>query len=149
MNVAKTNQKGFSIIEVVLVLAIAGLIFLMVFVALPALQRSQRDTGRRNDVGVVASAVSTYASNNKGALPAASAAGSTALRGYVDSLNQYDVTQIVVNGAVTTAPGDNIVVHPRAKCGTNGNATTTGAKARQAAIRVQLEGSNVVYCQDV
>ncbi|MBP6925380.1 prepilin-type N-terminal cleavage/methylation domain-containing protein [Candidatus Saccharibacteria bacterium] len=34
-----TNQtkKGFTIIEVVLVLAIAGLIFLMVFIALPAL----------------------------------------------------------------------------------------------------------------
>ncbi|MCL2869540.1 prepilin-type N-terminal cleavage/methylation domain-containing protein, partial [Candidatus Saccharibacteria bacterium] len=36
----KTRQ-GFTIIEVVLVLAIAGLIFLMVFIALPALQRSQ------------------------------------------------------------------------------------------------------------
>ena len=37
------NKKGFTIIEVVLVLAIAGLIFLMVFIALPALQRSQRN----------------------------------------------------------------------------------------------------------
>ena len=44
------NKTGFTIIEVVLVLAIAGLIFIMVFVALPALQRSQRDTGRREDV---------------------------------------------------------------------------------------------------
>ena len=34
------SKKGFTIIEVVLVLAIAGLIFLMVFVALPALQRA-------------------------------------------------------------------------------------------------------------
>ncbi|MBP6924997.1 type II secretion system protein [Candidatus Saccharibacteria bacterium] len=31
------TKKGFTIIEVVLVLAIAGLIFLMVFIALPAL----------------------------------------------------------------------------------------------------------------
>jgi prepilin-type N-terminal cleavage/methylation domain-containing protein len=38
------NKKGFTIIEVVLVLAIAALIFLMVFSALPALQRNQRDT---------------------------------------------------------------------------------------------------------
>ena len=42
--------EGFTIIEVVLVLAIAGLIFLMVFLALPALQRSQRDTQRKNDM---------------------------------------------------------------------------------------------------
>lgn len=47
----KPNKtQGFTIIEVVLVLAIAGLIFLMVFIALPALQRSQRDTQRRDDV---------------------------------------------------------------------------------------------------
>ena len=42
-----SQAEGFTIIEVVLVLAIAGLIFLMVFVALPALQRSQRDTQRK------------------------------------------------------------------------------------------------------
>lgn len=47
------TKKGFTIIEVVLVLAIAGLIFLMVFLALPALQRSQRDTQRKQDVAMV------------------------------------------------------------------------------------------------
>ena len=45
----KDNKKGFTIIEVVLVLAIAGLIFAMVFIALPALQRSQHDQSRKND----------------------------------------------------------------------------------------------------
>ena len=46
------TKKGFTIIEVVLVLAIAGLIFLMVFLALPNLQRSQKDTQRRDDLWV-------------------------------------------------------------------------------------------------
>jgi len=45
------KESGFTIIEVVLVLAIAGLIFLVVFLALPALQRSQRDSQRRTDLG--------------------------------------------------------------------------------------------------
>ncbi len=49
----KRNKKGFTIIEVVLVLAIAGLIFLMVFIALPALQRSQRNTQRRRDLATI------------------------------------------------------------------------------------------------
>ena len=62
------KRYGFTIIEVVLVLAIAGLIFLMVFVALPALQRSQRDTQRRNDMSRVASAITQYQTNN-GTLP--------------------------------------------------------------------------------
>lgn len=51
---------GFTIIEVVLVLAIAGLIFLMVFVALPTMQRSQRDTQRKNDVGRVVTALTNW-----------------------------------------------------------------------------------------
>lgn len=64
---ANTNsKKGFTIIEVVLVLAIAGLIFLMVFVALPALQRSQRDTARRNDLARVDTSAVQYQTNNQG-----------------------------------------------------------------------------------
>ena len=60
-----TNTKeGFTIIEVVLVLAIAGLIFLMVFVALPALQRSQRDTSRRNDMSRVDTSLVQYQTNH-------------------------------------------------------------------------------------
>lgn len=65
----KNNKKGFTIIEVVLVLAIAGLIFLMVFLALPALQRSQRDTQRKNDASRLRAAITDYSSNNRGALP--------------------------------------------------------------------------------
>ena len=67
---AKQNintKQGFTIIEVVLVLAIAGLIFLMVFVALPALQRSQRDTARRNDMSRVDTSLVQYQTNNSSA----------------------------------------------------------------------------------
>ena len=65
----KNDKKGFTIIEVVLVLAIAGLIFLMVFIALPALQRSQRDSQRKTDVGRVLSKIQEYQGNNKNRLP--------------------------------------------------------------------------------
>ena len=147
MNVAKTNQKGFSIIEVVLVLAIAGLIFLMVFIALPALQRSQRDQARRSDVGVVGSAVSSYASNNRGTLPT-----TPQLRQYVDNLSQYDKNTELSVVASTTAPTANtIVVHTGVKCAAGGTVTQTGASRRQAVVRVVLEagGTNAIFCQDV
>lgn len=62
-------RSGFTIIEVVLVLAIAGLIFLMVFIALPALQRSQRDTQRRDDLARLATAITQYQTNNNNRLP--------------------------------------------------------------------------------
>ena len=62
------SKKGFTIIEVVLVLAIAGLIFLMVFIALPALQRSQRNTQRRDDYSMLVTAVNSYMASNNGKL---------------------------------------------------------------------------------
>lgn len=65
----QNKAKGFTIIEVVLVLAIAGLIFLMVFLALPALQRNQRDQQRSADLGRLISAVQSYKSNNQGKRP--------------------------------------------------------------------------------
>jgi len=63
------KKSAFTIIEVVLVLAIAGLIFLMVFIALPALQRNQRNTQRRQDLSRISLALIEYASNNSGRLP--------------------------------------------------------------------------------
>lgn len=66
------TKKGFTIIEVALVLAIAGAIFLMIFIALPALRTSQRDTGRRESVISAADNVKKYQSDNRGALPGAS-----------------------------------------------------------------------------
>lgn len=71
-NMTKKNAGalgGFTIMEVVLVLAIAGLIFLMVFIALPTLQRSQRDTQRRNDMARVSTKITDYQTNNGGKLP--------------------------------------------------------------------------------
>ena len=68
----KTNtnsKKGFTIIEVVLVLAIAGLIFLMVFIAFPALQRSQRDTQRTDDMARVQSQLMSWQNNHSNKLP--------------------------------------------------------------------------------
>ncbi len=63
------SKKGFTIIEVVLVLAIAGLIFLMVFIALPNMQMSQRNTRRRNDYSALSTMITTFVSNNNGNMP--------------------------------------------------------------------------------
>lgn len=69
MIVDEGAKGGFTIIEVVLVLAIAGLIFLMVFLALPALRRSQKDSQRQRDVGNLTAQVQKYQQNNNGRLP--------------------------------------------------------------------------------
>lgn len=63
------EKKGFTIIEVSLVLAIAGLIFMMIFIALPALRRTQRDSARRDDIMVFLRRIKDFQTNNRGALP--------------------------------------------------------------------------------
>ena len=52
-----------------IVLAIAGLILAIVFIAVPALQRNSRDTQRRADVSALRSAVATYVGNTNGKIP--------------------------------------------------------------------------------
>jgi prepilin-type N-terminal cleavage/methylation domain-containing protein len=68
----RKNKQGFTIIEVVLVLAIGGLIFLMVFIALPSLNASQRDTQRRQDSAIIAAAVRDFMKHNHNNVPPAS-----------------------------------------------------------------------------
>lgn len=65
LKIKHKQTTGFTIIEVVLVLAIAGLIFLMVFIALPALQRNQRDAQRKNHMSSLLDAYQRCLSNNK------------------------------------------------------------------------------------
>jgi prepilin-type N-terminal cleavage/methylation domain-containing protein len=69
MKLKQSNGEGFTIIEVMIVLAIAALILLIVLLAVPALQRSSRNTQRKNDVSAIAAAVSNVLTDNNGATP--------------------------------------------------------------------------------
>lgn len=152
MNV-RNKEKGFTIIEVVLVLAIAGLIFLMVFIALPALQRGQRDNQRRQDVSRFMSQVNSYTTNNKGAVPALNTTSlrNNFLNNYMKqntgefkdprSGNNYTLDQSDPTTDETTTKLQYVTGQ---KC--NGEALAS-AGARSVAVRIQLEGSGI-YCQD-
>lgn len=149
---AKQNNKGFTIIEVVLVLAIAGLIFLMVFVALPSLQRGQRDTQRRDDVSRVVSQLQSYSTNNRGALPDATQFNSsTFLDGYLKAdageFNDPKTGEkyVIITAATGTPTEGQMQYVPNRACDGE-NIGTSNAGKRQAAIRVKLEGSGF-FCQ--
>lgn len=149
MNVQKNKGKGFTIIEVVLVLAIAGLIFLMVFIALPALQRSQRDTQRRDDVSRFVSQLTSYATNNRGDLPDEGAEITAFLGNYMKSGGgefkdpQTGDDYTVSNADPTTAR----IQYDKGRACNGENVGTQDAGNRQAAVRIQLEGSGF-FCQN-
>lgn len=48
------SEKGFTIIEVLIVLAIAGLVMVIVFLAVPSLQRNSRNNSRKTDARFIA-----------------------------------------------------------------------------------------------
>jgi prepilin-type N-terminal cleavage/methylation domain-containing protein len=64
------RQKGFTLIELVIVLAIAALVLAAILLAVGGAQRSQRDTTTKNSASRVMAAFQNYASNNGSNIPA-------------------------------------------------------------------------------
>jgi len=164
----KTNKlnrsKGFTIIETLIVLAIAATIFLVVFLAVTALNRSSRNTQRKDDAAAMIAGFSEYASNNSGQLPnnASWSAPNLTLCNVSNCTKGTDAEAIVKIGyysAVSTgtysptagtiniltsvptgAVTDTLNIITGAIC--NGNtATTTGAGARSVAAQYAIEAS--------
>jgi len=151
----RRREKGFTIIEVVLVLAIAGLIFLMVFIALPALQRSQRDSQRKNDLSRLQTALTSYQSNNRGALPSGD------IQSEPTSWPSFVSRYITVSGDTFVDPTgadyilsttnqllDNfgsefpyIIATVGSTC--DGETLTSGQGSRKVAFQMKLEGSGI------
>ena len=124
---SKKNQKGFTIIEVVLVLAIAGLIFLMVFIALPNMQAAQRNTQRRNDYNSLSTQITNYATNHNGGYPATVMSTWFNSQGTDPDGEPYSTTSVVDKPATANTPGRNsnqAYVYKKAVCDTAGNPAT-------------------------
>lgn len=146
------REEGFTIIEVVLVLAIAGLIFLVVFLALPQLQRSRRDTQRRSDVGRILAALETYASNNNGNYPGTArtdtagqfgetSADSAAFLGIyfgADNFSDPSNGEYTAVAALGTTAGEMVYLNNADCLGNSGS--------RFVSVRMQLEQDS--FCQD-
>jgi prepilin-type N-terminal cleavage/methylation domain-containing protein len=168
----KSDSKGFTIIEVMIVLAIAGLIILIVLLAVPALQRNGRNTAIKNDASAVAGAVSEFKANNDGKPPlnvsgtapdlTLTITGGTGVA--PASFKVQTGTTVTAQGvgaapAVYTAGQENIVyVVPKARCkdgGTiysaTGDLDVSAGAARSTAIIYPVEqrtGAPIGRCID-
>ncbi|QQS20355.1 type II secretion system protein [Candidatus Saccharibacteria bacterium] len=100
------KESGFTIVEVLIVLAIAGLIILVVLLAVPALQRNARNTAIKNDASAVAGGISEYESNNDGIVPNSitAAAGVVTISGTGTNTSAKVQGGTVVNSAGNTTP---------------------------------------------
>ncbi len=149
------TKKGFTIIEVLIVLAIAGLILLIVFLAVPALQRNSRNTQAKNEAATLLGALSEFTSNNNGKLPAASAS-STSTSDAAKVFNNAKLTNITLltveaQDGTTVPTTTGAVLRLSAKCTTaTGSTVTPQGAARQVALLYQIENSagTLVACQE-
>src|SRR3989344_5779049 len=102
-NVLNKTYRGFTIIEVMIVLAIAGLIMVIVFLAIPQLQRNQRDNARQNAANRLKAEIDTYASNNQGIYPFYGVAPNTTPH-FLDYFeNKYITNQVQLKNPKTGA----------------------------------------------
>ncbi|HVX58892.1 MAG TPA: prepilin-type N-terminal cleavage/methylation domain-containing protein [Candidatus Saccharimonadales bacterium] len=141
---SKKGSSGFTIIEVTIVLAIAGLIMAIVFVAVPALERNSRNTQRRADASHLAGLISEYAANHAGQLPTGYGTGAgnvdisgehwsivstpTTINTSTASQNYGSTSTLVINEGQTCDPGTDTI-------------STTNASTRSFAVGFQVEGS--------
>jgi type IV pilus assembly protein PilA len=152
--IKKSRSQGFTIIEVMIVLAIAALILLIVLLAVPALQRNSRNTSLKNDASAIAAGVGEYASNNEGATPTpagSSQSGSNVTIGGAGTAANVKVqsdTTILFAGT-PAANASTIAVRYGQKC-TAANGFAVTASTRSTAILYNIETSSGVAprCQD-
>lgn len=165
MKLLKKSDRGFTIIEVLIVLVIASSILLIVFLAVPQLQRNSRNTQRRSGIASIAGAINEYAANNSAALPTqiSGTANPYKLCGsvctgqtFVDfNMGYYPVTGVSI---VTTIPttgvtNDTVIIVNGGKCGTGADSgKAVEGSARSAAILYGIENAGTAYtpaCTDV
>jgi len=148
----RKSSAGFTIIEVLIVLAIAGLIMLIVFLAVPALQRNAHNTSAKNDVAGLLGGMNEYVNNNGGSTPAnqtnlgsgnQATIGTGSANTVKVNLGYYDAGSVSI---VSTVPGTvpalgNVSIIKGAVCNATSTApSTTGATSRNYVAYFQLEG---------
>ena len=151
----KKKESGFTIIEVMIVLAIAGLILVVVLIAVPQLQRNQRNSARQAILGRISTEIGNYIANNNGRVPTTQADLDSVRNRYLSNVNIEDPSSGVNMPLTIPAPVPSAGTVPTAVQGTasyasdrscNGEQLAAGT-ARSYALWTQLEGG-AIYCLD-
>ena len=164
------RKNGFTIIEVLIVLAIAGLIMLIVFLAVPALQRNSRNTSYKHEARRILASVTEFGTVNSNALPSTSldsctgtgtsSPGCNTTSSPNDAMKIYqlaaprNITALTIEAATGTTASSitSAVLRIGAICGTQGAGgaySTTAGPARAIALIFSVEdsgGNPVAQC---
>lgn len=134
MKTKLNNEKGFTIIEVLIVLAIAGLIMIIVFLAVPALQRNSRNTQRTNDASRIVAAINECTNNKNGNLTVCDTQAEID-PSYISFAQSQQITSLGAAGLNAAAFTTNT------QCNAAGDGTQAGGGTRAFTLVYQVETS--------
>jgi prepilin-type N-terminal cleavage/methylation domain-containing protein len=134
------KNKGFTLIELVIVLAIAALILAAILLAVGGAQKGQRDSQRKGDAGRILAAAEAQAGNSAGVFPADGVGPSATYFSGTDP----NGSAYTFSTAAASATGN---VQYRASADCTGNTPTVNASlgARVVAVGIYQEQGGV-YC---
>ena len=145
--VKRFSQRGFTLVELIIVIAIGGMIVTLAFLGIRQAQRDKLDDARKSDANHYLLAAKQWASENNGFLPASQADADGVTTTYITAggatFNDPDGTAWNVTYAIGT-PGSSqdMFVHNAAVC--NGGSIVAGG-TRQFAVAVELN-NGINYC---
>jgi type IV pilus assembly protein PilA len=161
-DVKQLRQKGFTIIEVLIVLMIAGLIMVIVFLAVPALRRNARNTQYNTEARSILTAYSEISSNKGGSVLTTGNSGvdgdakkvkEAANSKVIETvyISPYSTTSIGADSAsgssATNVDLTNAVLMTGAKCSAQDSGTATKGTSRQVAVFFAIETSSDIEVQ--
>jgi len=142
------KDKGFTLIEIVLVLAIAGLLLVIVFLAVSGAQKSRRDSQRKSDAARILAQLEQSASNLSGAYPSTQALLDTFTSGYITTGNYKDPssgTQYTLTYGIAAPAAGVMQVASNASC--SGGLLVVGGGSRVAGVQTYVENGSS-FCVD-
>ena len=145
MKSLRNNEKGFTLIEIVIVLAIAAGIILVVLLAVGNAQRGNRDTKRVAAVAASASFIEQCAANNNGKVATCQPTLALVPAGAEPSTGAVPVTGAA--GALAALSAAGIQITMGEKCGAAG-AAVAGGNTQYAIQYYQEGGGGKAICKD-
>ncbi|MEI6755867.1 MAG: type II secretion system protein [bacterium] len=135
------KRQGFTIIEVLIVLAIGGLMITMVFAAIPFINRANQNNQRKNDVSIILQSISDYRLHNTGSFT--TNVGNLKLSG-VNNLGYYKnpTTDVIINPISATNPDydtTKVYIYNYSKCSQSNDGTKVAAGSRDIVALFALD----------
>ncbi len=165
MAAKRSPKAGFTVVETMFVLAIAGLILMIVLMAIPTLTRNSRNNQRKQDVQTILQTISRWELNNSGGFPSTLRLDNflaqyekltyyTPPAGNVSIITStYAIDTVSITTNPTGSSNDTVVIYNHSKCIQDhpGDATNAGAGFNDVVALYSIEtgGGTSPKCQQL